>query len=407
MARISDSGITGQDPPPVLAPRLRAPEGTALYVHLPYCVAKCSYCDFFSVLPERASDGPDVVETILLEAEHRAPSRPRTVFVGGGTPSLLSKQDLRRLLDGLQELTGFRQSAKEVSLECNPESLDLEKAEVLRAAGVDRLSIGFQSLEPGILSLFGRVHDSEQSFQAFRAARKAGFERLSIDLIYGVPGQELARWEADLERVIDLAPDHISAYSLAFEEGTALTQNLEAGKLQRLPEEQDLAFFIRTRELLEARGYRAYEVSNFALSNQQCQHNELYWSNGRYVGLGPGAVSYLERTRFGNPRSVGLWRKGIEASGFGATWEETLEPIQKLAETWWLGLRTEKGVIPAEARLDSGLSQEHHDPALQLAEQLGLQGLLTQRDGAWSMTPKGLPLADAISRQFLRACDPA
>lgn len=404
MARISDSGTPGADVPPILAPELRASAGTALYVHLPYCVAKCTYCDFYSVLPERPADSSDVVDTILLEARHRAPREPETVFIGGGTPSLLSSADLRRLLDGLEALTGFRRSASEVTLECNPESLRLEKTRVLREAGVNRLSIGFQSLDPAILKLFGRVHSSQDSFQAFRAAREAGFERVSVDLIYGVPGQKLPRWEHELAQVLALAPDHISAYSLAFEEGTALTHDLERGRLHKLPEEEDLAFFLRTRERLEAAGYTAYEVSNFALNNQRCRHNEMYWSNGQYVGLGPGAVSYLAGTRFGNPRSVGLWRQGVEASGFGATWEETLAPLERLAETWWLGLRTTRGVLPSEALEACGLSADASDPALALAQRLGEQGLLMEGAGRWSMTNRGLPLADAISRQFLKAC---
>jgi len=403
MARISDSGNPGLDPKPVLAPQLRAAPGTSLYVHVPYCVAKCTYCDFYSLVPEKQEDPSIVVGNILREANSRAPKDPKTLFSGGGTPTMLTEDDLARLLAGLEKATGFRSSAREVTVECNPESLDAAKAKRMLDGGVGRLSIGFQSLEPAILQLFGRVHSPEQSFEAFHAARQAGFHNLSIDLIYGVPGQDLARWRDDLLRVIALRPEHISAYSLAFEEGTVLTHELAAKRIERLPEELDLEFFLSTRELLKEHGYEPYEVSNFSTKTHQCAHNEMYWRNGHYVGIGPGAVSYLGQTRFGNPRSVGLWARGIQDAGFGATWEETLDPVAKLLETWWLGLRTAEGVHPGRARKWAGLTPGQPDPALELAQALAKDELLVNREGAWSMTPKGLPLADAISRRFLAA----
>ena len=379
-------------------------------MHLPYCVALCTYCDFYS---EVATGGDveigDTVDTILREAERRAPADPRTVFVGGGTPSLLSRADLARLFDGLDRTCGFRDSAIEVTVECNPESLSLAKARELRRLGVDRLSIGFQSLDPELLALFGRVHSVDDSLRAFRAARGAGFERVSVDLIYAVPGQELSAWERDLARVLALEPDHVAAYSLAFEEGTMLTRALERGEIERLPEELELAFFGRTRELLAAAGFEPYEISNFALSRQRCRHNELYWRNDPYVGLGPGAVSKLRHTRFGNPRSVGKWRAGVNARGFGADWEETPSPIERLGETWWLGLRTLDGVAPEQARITAepdapdtliGAATEG-DPAEREARDLARQGFLELEQDRWRLTARGLPVADAVSRRFL------
>jgi oxygen-independent coproporphyrinogen-3 oxidase len=405
MRRRSDSGNRGPDAAPTRASGLVPAEGTPLYVHLPYCVAKCTYCDFFSVTPEEG-EAAAVVDLVLAEAGQRAPRAPRTVFLGGGTPSLLAGDDLGRLLEGLDRLTGFRTSAAEVTLECNPESLDEEKARLLRAHGVDRLSIGFQSLDPAILALFGRVHSPEESFAAFRAARAAGFERVSVDLIYAVPGQTPGGWERDLERVLALGPDHVSAYSLAFEEGTALTRDLERGRVERLPEEVELTFFRSTRARLEAEGFFPYEISNFASNGQRCAHNENYWRNGAYVGLGPAAVSQLGGTRFGNPRSVGAWRTAVAASNFPASWEETLTPSERLAETWWLGLRTAEGVSPGEARHTAGLgpgAPGEEDPCEALARELGSHGLLLRVAGRWRLSEAGLPLADAVSARFLDA----
>lgn len=383
------------------APGLRPERGTPLYVHVPFCVAKCTYCDFYSLAAE-GQDLPGTLDALLREAERRAPPDPRTVFLGGGTPSFYSAAELARLLDGLDRWSRFRTSAVEVTCECNPESLDLEKARALRDLGVDRLSIGFQSLDPDILRRFGRVHDAAASFAAFEAARAAGFERLSIDLIYGVPGQELAAWEAELEILLRLRPDHVSAYQLTFEEGTPLAAQLREGRFQRLSEDLELAFFERTHGLLASHGYEAYEVSNFCLSGQQCQHNLNYWENGAYLGLGPSAVSKLGATRFGNPRSIGPWRAAVEAGRFPAAWEETPAPTTRLGETWWLGLRTRAGVDPVAALARAEL--EEPDPTAPLRRQLREQGLLETVGGRERLTARGWPVADAVARRILEAC---
>ena len=382
---------------------LEAPPGTALYVHFPYCQAKCTYCDFYSV----AADGQDLggtLEALLTEAERRAPRAPRTVFLGGGTPSLYPVADLERFLDGLERITGFRSTALEVTCECNPESLDLSKARALRELGVDRLSLGFQSLDPRILQLFGRVHSAEQSLRAFAAAREAGFSRVSVDLIYAIPDQTLADWERDLETIVALHPDHVSAYGLAYEAGTLLTLWKEEGRLAPLDEERELAFFQATRRRLSAHGFEPYELSNFSPSGQECLHNVNYWLNGAYVGIGPSAVSKLAFTRFGNPRDVRSWQKAIERGDFPATWEETPTPATRLGETWWLGLRMRSGIDPAEARRTAGF-EDDRDPAEDLALSLVSGGFLERAGPRLRLTDRGWPLADAVARRFLHLAD--
>jgi oxygen-independent coproporphyrinogen-3 oxidase len=387
-------------------PGERAAEGTPLYVHLPFCAAKCHYCDFFSV----AALGHDLggmVEAVLAEARVRAPHRPRTVFLGGGTPSLLPGELLRRLLDGLDELTGFRDSAVEVTAECNPESLDRAKAALLVELGVERLSIGFQSLRGPILELFGRVHDVADAFRAYDAARAAGPRSVNVDLIYAVPGQDLDEWETDLARVIGLGPDHVAAYNLAFEEQTLFQRWLEEGRLTRCPEELELEFFQRTRARLAAAGLDAYEVSNFARTGHLCQHNVNYWENGDYVGIGPSAVSSTLGERRGNVRSVGEYRRALDAGlpESAVNWRERLEPIARLGETWWLGLRTRAGVDPAAARARAGLTDREPDPALATAEGLVELGLLEPApDGRLRLTERGErggAQADEVSREFI------
>ncbi|NOT29105.1 MAG: radical SAM family heme chaperone HemW [Planctomycetes bacterium] len=383
------------------AAELSPEPGTPLYVHVPFCVTKCTYCDFYSLAAE-GQDLPRTLDALLREAEGRAPLRPRTVFLGGGTPSFYSAAELARLLDGLERLTAFRTSALEVTCECNPESLDLEKARALRELGVDRLSIGFQSLDPRILSLFGRVHDARTSFAAFEAARRAGFERVSIDLIYGAPGQELERWGSELAQVLALRPDHVSAYQLTYEEGTPLAAQLHSGAFERLSEDLELAFFERTHGQLGEAGYGAYEVSNFALDGQQCLHNVNYWSNGPYLGIGPSAVSKLGHTRFGNPRSIMPWRQAALAGRFETAWEETPPAPVRLGETWWLGLRTRAGVEPLEALRIADFSGP--DPTASLRQTLSEQGFIEDSAGRQRLTRRGWPVADAIARRMLQAC---
>ena len=394
----------------------RAEPGTPLYVHLPFCAAKCHYCDFFSV-PDEGQDVDGAVRAVLAEAAERAPESPRTVFLGGGTPSLLSIEQLRVLLDGLDDLCGFRASAEEVTAECNPESLDQAKATAFLELGVRRLSIGFQALDDRLLELFGRVHSVADSFRAFADARAAGVEALSVDLIFAAPGQRPEGWARDLERVLDLGPDHLSAYNLTFEEETRFKRWLDEGRFERADEDLELSLFHTARETLARRGYTAYEISNFALSDRECHHNLNYWHNGPYVGIGPSAASKLGHRRFGNPRSIGAWRRAVERARPATAWSEELGPAQRLGETWWLGLRLTEGLSPVEARERAGLKRapdpgppgpdgggwEDVEAPEITAARLAEQGLLERAGERYRLTARGLPLADAVAREFLVA----
>jgi oxygen-independent coproporphyrinogen-3 oxidase len=382
-----------------LEPTERGPEGSALYVHLPFCAAKCHYCDFFSV-PAAGQDVDAMVDAVLAEARLRAPRRPATVFFGGGTPSLLDRAQLARLLGGLDEITSYADSAVEVTLECNPESLDEDKARLLLDHGVRRLSIGFQSLDHDTLTLFGRVHDVEQSFRAYEAARRAGVRDLNVDLIYASPGHTTSAWRSALTRVLDLEPEHLSAYNLAFEEDTVFRRWLEKGTLAPLDEELELELLALTRELTSAAGLEAYEVSNYARPGRACRHNENYWANGEYVGIGPSAVGFVRGLRAGNLRGTTAYTEAVARQGHAREWTERLSPPERLGETWWLGLRRTRGVDPAEARTTAGV-EERDDAALPTAEGLVEHGLLERAEGRYRLTDRGLPLADRVAREFL------
>jgi len=385
--------------PDRLAPTAAAPVGTALYVHLPYCAVKCTYCDFFSV-PGEGEDLDGTLTWLLQEARQRAPRSPRTVFFGGGTPTYFDCEQLRRLFDTLEDYTGFRESALEVTVECNPESLDEEKARCLLELGVTRFSIGFQSLDPRVLELFGRPHSVEQSFRAYEAVRRAGAQRVSLDLIYAHPLHEPAIWESELRQVLALKPDHLSAYNLTFEEETPFHRWLEQGRVQALPEERELELFWMTRDTLASHGLEAYEVSNYASSGQQCAHNLNYWLNGDYVGVGPSAASHLGAERWGNARSIGAWKQSLTTAVTKPAWHEALDARARRAESWWLGLRLAQGVDPARLPVaDAHTLQLEHA----LVGELSNEGWIERVGSSWRLSRRGLPLADAIARRFLVA----
>ena len=373
-------------------------EGTPLYVHLPFCVFKCHYCDFYSI-PAEGQDIPRFLNVLETEIAARAPQAPSTVFFGGGTPSLLSIAQWQRLVEVLDQHTQFRSSAREVTVECNPESLDEDKARAFLDLGVTRVSIGVQSLRANTLEQFGRVHSAEEALHAFRAARRAGFESINVDVIFANPGQTAAAWREDLDRLLQEGPDHLAAYNLTFEESTPFLRWLEQGKLQSLPEELELELAEITREGTSQAGLEAYEISNYARPGHACEHNINYWKNGPYVGIGPSAVSKVGHVRGGSARSLPLYEKRMAQRGYALDWRETLEAPARLAETWWLGLRLREGLDPKEARQRAGF-EGPEDPALVVAQRLEGEGWLERDAGRFRLTDRGLALADTIASQF-------
>lgn len=381
--------------------------GTPLYVHVPFCVHKCPYCDFFSI--EGAGQDPEtLVDTLLAEAARTAPQEPRSVFFGGGTPSYLGPATLERLLVGLNEHTGFRDSAIEVTLECNPESLTAEKVDLLAAHGVQRLSIGVQSLDPDTLAFFERPHGPEEALAALELARSGPVAAFSADLIHGSPTEPAETFAANLRQILELEPTHISAYSLIYEPGTPLHERLARGEFEPQDEDGELAGLELTRTVLKAAHYEHYEVSNFCSSGNQCQHNINYWHNGDYVGIGPSAVSHVAGRRFGNARSLARWTRSVQDQDPAPNWEERLAPRERLGETWWLGLRLLAGLDPEQARRTAGWPDSgpsgggaETDPCLVLAQAMVAEGHLTLEAGHYRLTESSLDLADHVGRRFL------
>ena len=373
--------------------------GSSVYVHVPFCKHKCGYCDFNSY--ELA--GPETADRFLsaLDGElgmRTLPSEPVSIFIGGGTPTHLDKGRFEALFEVLRRHLDL-EACTEVTLEGNPESVSEAKAKIARQAGVNRVSLGAQSFRPANLRFLERVHDGAQTCDAVAAMRAAGFQNLSLDMIFGLPGQSPEDWQQDLHAALELSPDHLSCYQLTFEPGTKLTRDLRKGRVAKGDEEACREMFLATRETLADAGYVAYEVSNFAGRGGPCRHNGHYWLQGDYVGVGPGAASHRQGVRSTNLKALEAWAASIEAGLEPSGEAETLSPKQRAGEALWLGLRRRDGIdlLAIEERLGLALRQEF---AAQLAEQ-SEAGLLILAGTQLRLSEAGLLHADAVAAKFL------
>ncbi|MDL2216322.1 radical SAM family heme chaperone HemW [Desulfovibrio sp. OttesenSCG-928-M14] len=380
-----------------------------LYIHVPFCRKKCAYCAFFSrPLPEGRAGADllrDYLTHLLVEMRRRAEELEHpsvaSVYFGGGTPSLLPGRALKGILKEVGSLFDLQKNA-EISAEANPDSA-LEAGWLFEAAeaGIQRLSLGFQSLDDQRLNLLGRSHDARAAEAAFWTARNAGFRNIGLDLMWGLPGKRRAQsqseWLKDLARACDLQPEHLSAYCLTLEENSPLALAVTEGELT-LPKDRALAgMYMAGADFLESRGLMHYEVANFARMGFQCRHNLGYWEGVDYLGLGPGAVSTLKGQRESNPKDMPAWRKA--AAGLLARDCEILSAKDKLNERLMLGLRTSKGLDLALWRDLCGRSfLEDNGPLVGLLRQKGLASL---RQGRLRLSRNGMLVADAIIAQLL------
>jgi oxygen-independent coproporphyrinogen-3 oxidase len=372
----------------------------SVYVHVPFCAVKCGYCDFNSYVVE---DG-GVHDRFLaaLDAELRIstlPTEPVSVFLGGGTPTYLSSARFRELFVVLSRHLDLRQCA-EVSIEANPESLTPEKVQIAAEAGVSRFSMGVQSFDAAVLRFLDRAHSGERAIEAFGELRSGGASNVSIDLIYGSPGQSFEAWEQDLGIALGLGPDHLSCYNLTYEPGTRLTKALEQGRVERNDEELDRSMFVHTRQRLLDSGFDAYEISNFAGRGGICRHNDHYWLQGDYVGVGPGASSHRAGCRWTNLKPVEAWADSALDGVPPVASAETLSPIRRAGEAMWLGIRRRDGVDLEQIGLRVGLDlqqtfadelEEHHR-----------RGWIHRVGSRVHLTDAGILLADHVGAAYLQ-----
>lgn len=380
--------------------------GFSLYIHLPYCVRKCAYCDFNTYAQPSFPEG-EYAAALLREIGFAA-TRPAwqgrkvsTLFFGGGTPSLFSPETIGSLVESVERLFGFA-ATPEISLEANPGTLEgggVEKLRAFRRAGVNRLSFGVQSFDQRYLQRLGRIHSAGDAEAAVAAAREAGFDNLSCDLIFAVPGQTRRDWERDLRRLISHAPEHVSTYSLTYEPGTALTARMRAGKVVAADEEDELAMYETAIATLADAGYRHYEISNFARQGREARHNLAYWTWRDYLGVGAGAHGFSRLGSGCGPWGERYANRRLPADYMSArdgAWADTRELIGRsaaMSEFVMLGLRLIDGFATSafQATFDcdfAGAFEEYRD--------LRDRGFLEHAGGRVRLTHEGLMLADSV-----------
>jgi len=372
-------------------------DDAALYVHIPFCETKCPYCDFNSFSIEgRDVDG--YLDALAREMDARGvPRRPSTLFIGGGTPTVVTPDQLDRYLTDILSRVEA-DSAREFTVEANPGSLTAEKVAVLRAHGVNRISIGAQSFLPHHLATLGRVHSPAQIDEAYAFARDGGIADVNLDFIHALPKQTLREWVETLERATAMRPDHLSCYALIFEPGTEFHARRVAGRMHVAPEPLELAMFRWTERRLRRAGLPRYEISNFARPGHECRHNLTYWRNQSYAGYGAGAHSFLGGDRLANERHLGRYTAAVRENGDAFVNREHLDGIAGAREMVALGLRVAEGVDLAEVGARFGIDAESEfGPMARQLEQAGY----VRHDKRLRLARRGWRVADAVASEFL------
>ena len=375
-----------------------------LYLHIPFCRSKCAYCDFYS-LPGHEQK-MDAYQRALLS--HLAESAPMaeshivdTVYFGGGTPSFYGEKRLTELLKCVKKLYRVDSSA-EITMEANPDSVDLKMLKRLRRAGFNRISLGVQSAEDAQLSSLGRPHTFDQARRAVEWARKAGFQNISLDLIYGLPGQTVESWQNTVEQVLALNPEHISAYGLKVEEGTPLFHRVQAG--ESIPDDDMQAdCYLWTVDRLAQAGYAQYEISNFAKNGLFSRHNLKYWMIHPYMGFGPGAHSDFGSRRYSFIRDLDVYIKGVLEGGSIVDEDDPIPQRERSGEYLMLRLRTTHGIGEQEYRSKYFMNFSPLEKKLLEYER---SGLVCHDESRWRLTPRGFLLSNYIIASLLEVQEP-
>ncbi len=369
-----------------------------LYIHIPFCIAKCDYCDFYSIPIGRsgADESWKYVYALLKEMELRRDIAGdlKTVYLGGGTPTLFSSEQVAAILSGVREIFSIASGA-EITIEANPGTVSERQLAALRETGINRISIGMQSLSDRELCTLGRSHTEEDSFAAVSAARKAGFDNISLDLIYGIPGQHMDIWENTMSRALEFFPEHVSAYELTPEESTLLHANLARG-VYALPDESlVIEMYYAALEKMKAHRYLHYEISNFAKAGYESVHNINYWDRGEYLGVGAGAHSFFKGKRSGNIRDLDSYMESINSSVMPVNEEIAVTEQDEFNEMIFLGLRKTEGIdmrlIPDKEKLLKNKA----------VDALKRHGLIKIEDCYLRLTLEGLVMSTEVMVQIL------
>jgi len=370
-----------------------------LYVHIPFCETKCGYCDFYSVPVGDRATAP-LVDAVLHELHARlADSNAaqqltlRTIFVGGGTPTLLEAEQLRRLMQTLGRIAR-EHAVVEFTVEANPATVDDQKAALLVEHGVTRVSMGAQSFFPNELASLERLHSPADIAPSVEVLRRNGVGQINLDLIFGIPGQTLDTWSESLRRAVDLAPDHLACYGLTYEPATRLTAQRNHGLVTPCDETLEARMHLRTLDQLATAGYEQYEISNFARPGRRCQHNLIYWRNEAYLGVGPSAAGCLGRRRYKNVPDLAAYTRWMAERGHAEGESETLDDDQVAIEMVMMQLRLSEGLSPADFRRRLGV-----DPLELYASGIGplkQEGLIEATTERMALTRSGQLLANPV-----------
>lgn len=358
-------------------------QGIALYIHIPFCRRKCRYCSFVSY-EHREADIPAYVSALKNELEQRAGGEHVTsIYFGGGTPSLLPAEPLGNLLNNIRSLFELDKAA-EISIEANPGTVNQTYLSAIRELGVNRLSLGVQSLNDRELEMLGRIHTSAEAMDAAKLARGAGFDNLNLDLVYGLPGQTSADWQTTLSDALAMVPEHLSLYALSLEPETPLYRMVANGQLPGIDPDLAADQYEFAEDALARHGYHHYEISNWAKPGKECRHNLVYWRNQPYLGVGAAAHSHIGRRRFANTTSLDKYLNGTLSSEM----DETISPDLEFAESAILGLRLDEGI---------DVNTRYHP----LVEEMTGAGLLETDGGRIKLTGRGRLLGNEVFWRFL------
>lgn len=374
-----------------------------LYIHIPFCIKKCKYCDFVSY-PYDADLAASYVYALGKEMALKSKElgeeqkKATSIYVGGGTPTCLDGEQLAYILKCCRQNFAVQENA-EITVECNPGTVNFDKLFILHEAGYNRISIGVQACQKKLLASLGRIHDWDQVKNTVAFSRRAGFKNISLDLIFGIPGQSIKDWLESLEMVTDLMPQHISAYNLKIEEGTPLFREVSSGITKVCDEELELEMYLHCIEYLENKGFRQYEISNFARPGMESRHNLLYWRNEEYLGFGTAAHSMMGDNRFSNVESVELYINSIKNDTSVIAEQLKLTSEDKLSEAAFLGLRLTEGINIDEFERKYGVRIEQVY-AKQINKLKKLE-LLEIEENRLKLTKKGLPLANEAFVEFI------
>lgn len=370
-----------------------------LYIHIPFCEKKCAYCDFYSVTDLSLENA--FMDAVIREMELLGDSALTfdTIYLGGGTPSVLSAKAIDRMLSRAFMLFDIQRNA-EITIEVNPGTVDKTSLRDCRQAGINRINIGVQSFSAAALKFLGRIHTAAEAESAIDTARRAGFRNLGLDLIYGLPGQSPDAWQKDLEHAVGVSPEHLSCYTLTYEEGTPLGKMKAEDRVEPLNDRTIADLFKTMQSVLGSYGYEQYEIANFAKRTKKdgtayrSRHNQKYWTSAPYIGLGPSAHSFIEPERRWNIADIHTYLSRVEKGVLPIDTKETLTPEQRLTETLYLGLRTKEGInIPL---LEQTFDLDFHTRYGNTLEDMIQAELIELTQTRCALTPRGMRFLDGV-----------